>query len=252
MPRSIADLKAIRLERRLAAMGADGQQPRDFHARHGFDPNQPRVPAGNSDGGQWTTENAGGQNETQIVSDVTPDNHWKPGAQYAQARGRNSGPIRTELGQAGRLAAAQARAYDAIARVRELDPNWRPRPSAYESVEGLIRTYEAEAREAELRIAELGRVGIGPGPFAGESIPARGPGRDFNAWERREGNRIFSQTGCHTCGTFHPGTPLGNCVLDHQMPTAWNPFGRSQRLYPQCLACSSRQGNWISRNRGLR
>jgi hypothetical protein len=136
MPRSFADLKAIRLERRLAATGADRQQPRDFHARHGFDPNQPRVPAGNSDGGQWTSENAGGQNEMQIVSDATPDNRWKPGAQYAQARGRNSGPIRTEPGQAARLAAAQARAHDAIARVRECDPNWRPRPSVYESAEG--------------------------------------------------------------------------------------------------------------------
>jgi hypothetical protein len=41
-------------------------------------------------------------------------------------------------------------------------------------------------------------------------------------------------------------------VLDHQPPTAWNPLGRSQRLYPQCFSCSARQGNWISRNGGRR
>ena len=248
MPRSIADLKTIRLERRLAATGADRQQPRDFHARHGFDPNQPRVPAGNSDGGQWTSENAGGQNEMQIVSDATPDNHWKPGAQYAQARGRNSGPIRTEPGQAARLVAAQARAHDAIARVRELDPNWRPRPSVYESVEGLIRTYEAEAREAEVRIGELCRVGIGPGPFASESIPARGPSRDFTNQERAEIDRIGYSTGCHTCGTRVPGTIRGHFIPDHQLPTALNPSARPQRLYPHCVGCSRNQGLWIIHN----
>jgi hypothetical protein len=157
-----------------------------------------------------------------------------------------------EGGQAVRLAAAQARQHNAIARVRELEPNWRPKPSAHETVEGLIRTYEAEAREAEARLAELTRAGIGLGPFAGESIPARGPGRDFTASERREINRIMNQTGCHTCGTSNPGTTTGNAILDHQPPTRWNPHNRRQRLYPQCLSCSGRQGNWIMRNNGTR
>ena len=95
-------------------------------------------------------------------------------------RGRGSVPIRignrwfeAEGGQAVRLAAAQARQHDAIARVRELEPNWRPKPSVHETVEGLIRTYERETLEAEARLAELTRAGIGPGPFAGESISAR-------------------------------------------------------------------------------
>ena len=52
--------------------------------------------------------------------------------------------------------------------------------------------------------------------------------------------------------TMSPGTPLENFVLDHQPPTAWNPLGSSQRLYPQCFSCSARQGNWISRNGGRR
>lgn len=59
MPRSFADLKAIRLERRVAATRELGQLPSDAHARRGFDPNQPRVPAGHSEGGQWTSDGAG-------------------------------------------------------------------------------------------------------------------------------------------------------------------------------------------------
>lgn len=61
-----------------------------------------------------------------------------------------------------------------------------------------------------------------PGPFADESVPARGPGRP-NAAEQREINRIGQETGCHTCGTTDPGTKSGNFVFDHQPPSAFNP-----------------------------
>lgn len=47
-----------------------------------YNPDQPRIPAGNSDGGQWTSED-GGINDSRVISDATPDNDWKPGAQYA-------------------------------------------------------------------------------------------------------------------------------------------------------------------------
>jgi len=50
----------------------------------GYDPDEPRVPAGNPDGGQWTS--TGGQDssgDSRTASDATPDNTWKPGAQYA-------------------------------------------------------------------------------------------------------------------------------------------------------------------------
>ena len=64
-----------------------------------YRPDQPRVPAGNPDGGQWTADGAGGGgrspgsqpgtkppliNDPRIISDAVPDNDWKPGAQYAQ------------------------------------------------------------------------------------------------------------------------------------------------------------------------
>jgi hypothetical protein len=134
-----------------------------------YNPNQPRVPAGHRDGGQWTS--TGGRavgNDARVMSDAPPDNDWKPGAQYAA--GPRAGWVRirvgerwieVEAGQAAHLVAAQARAQDAIARVRQLDPSWQPAPSLSasqpQSVEGLIRRYEAEAEQALGRLGELTR-----------------------------------------------------------------------------------------------
>ncbi|WP_260847654.1 RHS repeat-associated core domain-containing protein, partial [Shewanella algae] len=84
-----------------------------------------------------------------------------------------------------------------------------------------------------------------PGEHAGESIPARGPGRDFTPGERDKINQIGQDTGCHTCGNTDPGTKSGNFVPDHQPPTALNPEGKSQQLYPQCIGCSRTQGGQI-------
>ena len=130
-------------------------------------------------------------------------------------------------------------------RVHELDPNWKPTASEYQTVSGLIESYRADARQAQDRIVELSRIGIGPGPFAVESLPARGPERSFTATEHREINRIGSATGCQTCGTSDPGTPRGNFVIDHQPPTGLNSSGGVQRLYPHCLSCSLKQGGFV-------
>jgi hypothetical protein len=220
-----------------------------------YSPDQPR-----DDRGRWTDgSSGGGRNDPRVISDATPDNEATPGAQYAQGRARGTVTVRVggrtfevEAGQAARFVEAQTRADDAISRVREFDPNWRPTPSFKETVEGSIRSYEAEAREAQARASELAKVGIGPGPFAGESIPARGPERNFTAAERREINRIGSETGCHTCATRDPETVSGNFVPDHQPPNALNSLGRLQRLYPQCISCSDSQGGWIRGNMRVR
>lgn len=132
-------------------------------SRHShYDPNQPRVPAGHPDGGQWTRVGGASASNREVVSDAVPDNEWIPGAQYATNRsGRGPRPP-MEFGQALRVAVAQARARDALALVRELDPNWRPTQSAWSttpSVEGQIRAYEAEAQQALGRLAELFRSG---------------------------------------------------------------------------------------------
>jgi len=243
---------------------------RYFRAGHEHDPlyqlydrierkysaDQPRVPPGNPDGGQWTdNDNGDRRNDPRIISDATRDS-FTHGARYAQNRPRsafsrviiNGQQVEPTPGQQARLAVVEAQARDAIRRVQELDPKWRPEPSAYETVEGLIGAYQADARQAQDRISELQSVGIGPGVFAGESISARGPKRDFTAAERREINSIGFETGCHTCGAKNPGTRRGNFVPDHQPPNALNLFGHEQRLYPQCISCSDFQGGWIRGN----
>jgi hypothetical protein len=147
-----------------------------LHHSH-YNPNQPRVPVGHPDGGQRTRVGGGaGENDPRVVSDATPDDLWKPGARYATGPRRGSVPVRIggrwveiEGGQANRLLEAQARAQDAIVRVRALDPSWRPRPSTYESVEGLIRAYESEAEQAQARFRELAGIETSP------SIPRQRP-----------------------------------------------------------------------------
>jgi len=57
---------------------------RQILRKEGFNPNEPQVPAGNPDGGQWTREGGnGGPTDPRVLSDATADNTWKPGAQYA-------------------------------------------------------------------------------------------------------------------------------------------------------------------------
>ena len=127
-----------------------------------------QVVPGEPDDGQWTNAGRGG-NDPRIISDATPDNDWKSGAQYANGRRSGSVPVRIggqwiemELGQANRLFEAQTRAQAATARARELDPNWRPTPSIQKNVEVAIRAHEAEVERAEARIRELTRFQTSP------------------------------------------------------------------------------------------
>jgi RHS repeat-associated protein len=85
-----------------------------------------------------------------------------------------------------------------------------------------------------------------PGPFASDSIAARGPGRSFTTAERAQVDQVGATSGCHTCGTTNPGTKSGHFVPDHQPPNALNPSGGPQQLYPQCSTCSfPRQANEV-------
>ena len=88
-----------------------------------------------------------------------------------------------------------------------------------------------------------------PGPHAGESIPARGPGRGFTSDERNKINQIGADTGCHTCGATEAGTKSGNFVLDHQPSSALNPTNAPQSLYPHCIDCSRQQGGDVNKEK---
>ncbi len=143
-----------------------------FSHKAGFNPAQLRIPAGQPGGGQWTD---GG------------------GVILIGARGRGSVSVRVGSrtldatpAQAARYAVANARAEAAAARVREVDPSWRPRPSLSNpgSIESQTRRRESEAREAEARLAELARGRFGDnqgppldavGPRAGTGTPSFSP-----------------------------------------------------------------------------
>ena len=239
-----------------------------------YSPDQPRVPAGSAHGGEWTSGGEGGSpsdlnsapergeatsesgpsyavpvNDSRVISDATPDNTWKPGAQYAGGIEENENRGRRPFmdgspGQEARSEYAEKAWENVRNRMRTIDPYWRPKPGAYETIEGAIADLEAKTREAEAHIAAQARKGIGPGPFACEYIPAPSSGRLSTA-ERAENNENGNQYGCHTCGTTVPGTRGGNWVGDHQPPTRLNVYGSVQRIYPQCLGCSARQGGIV-------
>jgi hypothetical protein len=71
---------------------------RDGEVSKAFNPNQPRVPAGSREGGQWTGDGSGGVgiNDSRVISDATPVDELKPGARYAALKrpgGRNNTPL---------------------------------------------------------------------------------------------------------------------------------------------------------------
>jgi hypothetical protein len=77
MPRSITEVKALRKLNR--AVSEHQTPPHDPQGRHGFDPNQPRVPPGHSDGGQWTDEAAAGASSAprrEVTFDHTGTETW--------------------------------------------------------------------------------------------------------------------------------------------------------------------------------
>jgi hypothetical protein len=84
--------RAHRIQEQLQGLSIDelmrgGKRGDHSHDGREYDANQPRVPAGNSDGGQWTSRpGASGATrikDPRILSDETPDNLWIVGADYA-------------------------------------------------------------------------------------------------------------------------------------------------------------------------
>ncbi|WP_186420260.1 hypothetical protein [Bosea sp. CS1GBMeth4] len=216
-----------------------------------YNPDQPRVPAGSPDGGQWTSGGDGGDDLSSDFEGAL-DSLDDTSLDWATGRPRGSAgawPNATPAQQA-RLVASELQAQAAIRQVQEIDARWKPPASISEGIEGAIATNQAAVRQAEARLRELQAMGIGPGAFSADSIPARNSYQRFTPSERDEINRIGSRFGCHTCGTTEPGTASGNFIPDHQLPSAFGRSGATQRLYPHCLSCSLKQGGFVRRFRG--
>jgi hypothetical protein len=190
-----------------------------------YDPNQPRVPAGSPDGGQWTS----GEGETGQPREMTQ---------------RRGAPPNT-VAPAVQLAVARAEASAAIRNVQRYNPSWQPQTQSLTSggTDGDIAALRARRDEAEAYLALLRARGIGPGPYAGD--PADLPFGRETAAGRRQLNRSGDENGCHTCGTRSPGSTSGSWYWDHQNPTALNWSREPQVGYPQCRHCSDRQGGWV-------
>jgi hypothetical protein len=137
--------------------------------RGGFDPNQPRVPAGNPDGGQWT-----------YVAGYSARDLTEFSAASRPPRGGRFDEAPPQL--TARLAEANRRYERARQQIR--DKEWEPhtpsltRPGSYY---GSVLHAEARAREAEAKVREEARrFGIGGNygpplepnmPRAGSSVP---------------------------------------------------------------------------------
>lgn len=201
----------------------------------GFRPDQPRIPAGNPDGGQWVAEGDG--TRPFLVSRRGPR-----GGGQVRILGRWQ-PI--SPAQEARLAVSTSRMQEAVRAVHRREPNWKPTPQVYETVEGLIRANEAIAREATLRALQRSLPRTGIGPYAKEWIRAPATNRKLRRAEQAAIDRIGHTYGCHRCGRKTPGSPNGHFVGDHQVPTS---LGTPSRIYPHCWFCSKSQGGLISRS----
>src|SRR3979490_570533 len=111
MPRSISEVNALRNSNRTAE--AQQSPPGDPHGGHGYDPNEPRIPAGQNGGGQWT--NKPGRGTPSPRRDVTVDrtgkeswnsfaNAYRPDGTLAEQRvfNRDGSRIVSEFNEPGR------------------------------------------------------------------------------------------------------------------------------------------------------
>ena len=84
MPSQTVYEEILQMRREFAALRIDWERTVSKYYRRKYRSDQTRVPAGSREGGQWTNDGGGGRiNDTRVISDATPGNDWKPGAQYA-------------------------------------------------------------------------------------------------------------------------------------------------------------------------
>lgn len=200
----------------------------------GFRPDQPRVPGGQLDGGQWirvpgyaqvhrVSRRRAGGNQIRIAG------QWHPMTPAQQAR----------------LAQSSGAVSAAMREVRTLDPTWKPPAQAYSTVEGLISANRAIELGARFRILQLQGTRAETGPYAREWIPAPSTNRRLTRAEQQEIDRIGRMWGCHRCGSLSSRTKSGSFIGDNQVPKS---IGNPTRIYPHCAQCSASQGGLVRRS----
>lgn len=144
--------------------------------------NQPRVPAGTPDGGQWASSDqgspdapatpaslldelatifgfgseelvdGGGEDELVQVAQNGPF-RWTPGRVTSRITGRMMEGTPVQLTQ---FAVTNAQAEATTREVWRIDPSWRPPSGLSETIEGEIRDAEVRLEAATTRLRELG------------------------------------------------------------------------------------------------
>lgn len=173
-----------------------------------------------------------------------PVNHTDPSGNSITEIGFLIYDVATTVGHVANGASAGELVNDAANIALDIAPipGLREVKGAAEAVRAV--EHGAEAVRAERAVARTST--LRPGPHAEGSVPARGPTRNFTPGERAANDRNMAASGCHTCGTRKPGTASGHAVPDHQPPSALNPNGGPQQLYPHCASCSRQQGGQVT------
>jgi hypothetical protein len=121
----------------------------------GFDPDQPRVPAGNSDGGQWTSGGGegAGRDDPTVLSDATVNNVFGPGTRLAANDGATRIDLQEEEASGGHAISAHVnRSPEAlVAQARE---NFDRNPGARDSRSGSFSSLEAATKLVNSTLAQ--------------------------------------------------------------------------------------------------
>jgi hypothetical protein len=161
--RRVVEQSLLRLKWLAAAANFELAMRRHARALKAYNPNQPRVPRGNPDGGEWT-DAGGGSSGTSTGTSRTRVSG--PGAGRTTRVGQNF-PGATH-GQQVRLEQTIARTETALAKIRQQDPSWRPKTQSWQAptgFEGAIQHAQARMIEAEAHLGRLRhRVGGNFGP----------------------------------------------------------------------------------------
>jgi hypothetical protein len=159
-----------------------------------YSPDQPRVSAGNTDGGQWTDGGGGGSPSRGSARDASSEGE----SRLAQARGVRRPQSRALMrfpeataAQEVRLMVAEESARALLDELSARDPNWKPTPSLTSTIEGAISAAEAETREARERLLEIDSEGAIP---RAKTLKELGTSEGRLVWKKSKGGGVDTVT----------------------------------------------------------